>query len=305
MQRASELSDVSLGIPKWIHAPMEVCIHEAELCASGEDKSQSAADSQAKRNLISVFATEFQPMDQGSTDVSRSLPWYSSVLRDAQLSVKERTDLLADEIQIKQRYQKDGLFYSFASLDKQKTSEIIGPRIDELEINLRNLWVIKQRLTIKKIAVADLERGKLNELYSLVAERPRQQFVSHAKISEWMASLPHTSPVTLKIGQAPAWLAEKMREILLNAGYIISKGKGPILVMNVETLREPSGTDDEKYTFTMHVSVQRNDSDQRAISTVKTVRGKSQGDAVEKVKVVFQKYVEDHLVDLQLDGDES
>ena len=299
-----ELSDTAKENPEWIYAPYESCSETQELCAVGEAKGFSQADIQAKINLASVFEVKIQSELNVSSSGSQTFPWQSQVREEVNQSLKESVDQILENVQISKHYKKDGLSYSLAKLDRVEASGLLGNRLKKIDEELAVLWQKKQRTNLRKVVRQHLEREKLNERYSIVAGVGRPSPVSYAEILKWRESRPQAEPLLLKIGQAPDWLKEKLKELLTESGFkIVNSGNtAKSLTVNVDSLKEflnVSGF--EKHTFTLKMTSFEGDDKKRVVSTSETVTGRTQADALLKIKTLFTEYIEQHLSDLHLD----
>lgn len=297
------LSDTAKDVPKWLYAPYEGCSEAQELCATGEGKSATQADGEAKANLGSIFEVKIQAETNVMTSGTQTYPWSGQVKEEVQRSVKESVDQILETVQIKNRYRKSGLSHSLASLDRAKAGELLGNRLTKIDGELSTVWDNHQRTNFRRVVKLYQEREKLNERYSIVSGTGRPAPVTWQEIIKWRESKPKTEPLLLKVGQAPDWMVEKLTELLTEAGFRMTKGDaGKIVTMQVDSLKEYLNVEGfEKYTFTLSMNSIVNGEKRRTISTSETVTGRSQADALLKVKHHFNDYIEQHLSDLHLD----
>jgi LPP20 lipoprotein len=297
------LSDEAQPSTRWIYAPYEECQELEELCATGEAKSYSEADIQAKTNLASIFETRVQSEMSATMSSSQTFPWQGQVREEVQKSIKESVDQVLEMVQVKKHVKDKGLSYALASLNRQKASELIGSRISKLDHELEVLWAQKQRTNLRKIVKLNLEREKLNERYSIVSGQLLAERVKYVDILKWRETRPKAEPLILKVGQAPDWMTEKLKELLTEAGFRIVKGDATQVVsLNVDSIKEFLNVDGfEKYTFTLNMSTIEDGEKKKVISTSETVTGRTQADALLKVKNYFIDYIEQHLSELHLD----
>jgi len=304
LRQSPTLSETSKELPEWIYSPYTSCSEASELCATGEGKSLSQADAEARSNLASIFEVKVQSEFSSSTSSSsQGFPFQAAVREEVQKSIRESVDQVLETVQIKNHYRKQGLSYSLASLDRAKASELLGNRLTKIDHELEIVWENHQRTNLRRIVKLYMERERLNERYSLVAQGGRSSKVSWQQIIKWRESKPKEEPLLLKVGQAPDWITEKMSELLSEAGFRISKSDAQkIVIIQVDSIKEFLNVNGfEKYTFTLSLSSVVNGEKKRTISTSDTVTGRSQADALLKVKASFTDYIEQHLSDLQLD----
>lgn len=297
------LSENSQDVPGWVYAPYETCYEIQEFCASGEGKTSAVADIQARNNLASIFEVKVQSEFNVSTSSQQTFPWSGSVKQEVQQSIKESIDQVLETVQMKNRFRKDGLSYSLASLDRMKASELLGGRLKKVDDELDTLWAHRSRTNLRKIVRLYEEREKLNERYSIVAGAGRPAKMTYQDIVAWRESRPKVEPLYLKVGQAPDWMTEKLKELLTEAGFKIVKGNSQKMVsLNVDSIKEYLNVEGfEKYTFTMNLSSFEGGEKKKVLAASETVTGRSQADALLKVKSFFTDYIEQHLSDLHLD----
>ncbi len=98
-------------------------------------------------------------------------------------------------------------------------------------------------------------------------------------------------------------MSEKLKELLTEAGFRIVKGDAKKAIsLNVDSIKEHLNVEGfEKYTFTMNMTSFEDGEKNKVLAASETVTGRTQGDALLKVKAFFNKYIEQHLSDLHLD----
>ncbi len=298
-----ELSSSSKDVPGWVYSPYETCDEASELCATGEARTMSAADAQARANLASIFEVQVKSTLSTNTNSQSSFPWQSQVNEEVQTAIEESVNEVLENVQVKKHFKKDGLTYALASLDKNQASGLIVGRIKKIDTELETLWERRSRTNLRKIVRLHLEREKLNERYATVAGGKKASKVTYEEIMKWKESRPKMIPLSLRVGQAPDWMKEKLKELLTESGFRIVKGETDrVLSMNVESIKEFLNVEGfEKYTFTLNMTSTENGEKKKVISTSETVTGRTQADALLKVKPFFNNYIEDHLSDLHLD----
>jgi hypothetical protein len=298
-----ELSQTSNEVPGWVYAPYEACTEQTELCATGEAKNYTEADSNARANLASIFEVKVDSDLSFQSTSSQSSPWQSSVREQVQRNLKQSVNQVLETVQIKKHFSKDGFSYSLASLDRVRASEILGSRLKKIDDELETLWKRKSRTNLRRIIRLYLEREKLNERYSIVSEQGRPAKMTYADIMNWKDSRPKPEALALRVGQAPLWMTEKLKELLTEAGFKIVKGDAQKAIsLNVDSIKEflnVSGF--EKYTFTMNMASFEDGEKKKVLAVSETVTGRTQADALLKVRSFFNNYIEMHLSDLDLD----
>lgn len=298
-----DVSDSSKEVPGWVYAPYEGCEELEELCATGEAKTYAEADAQAKTNLASIFEVQVKADLNVYSSSSQAQPWQAEARQEVQQSIKESINEVLETVQIKKHFKKQGLTYALASLNRSKAGELLRGRLDKIDKELDVIWARKQRTNVRKIFKLTVERDKLNERYSIVSGQPKPPTVPYDQVLAWRDARPKSEPLALRVGQAPDWLKEKLQELLSEAGFKLVKGEADkVITLNVDSIKEFLNVEGfEKYTFTLNLTSIENGEKKKVISTSETVTGRSQADALLKVKGFFNDYLEQHLSDLHLD----
>jgi hypothetical protein len=297
------ISETSKEVPEWVYSPYDSCHEAEELCATGEGRSFAQADTQAKVNLASIFEVKVESTFNAHSSSRSSGASEGQVRQEVQHSLQESVNQILETVQIKKHFKKDGLTYALASLDRHKASELLGERLYRLDKEMEILWAARQRTNLRKMIKLSLEREKLYEKFSIVANSPRPAPVAYQDVIEWRESRPKLEPLALKTGSVPAWMKEKIEELITESGFRLVKGKADKVVsMNVTSIREHLNVKGfEKYTFTLKLTHIENGRKKKVISTSETVTGRSQADALLKVKTFFNDYLEQNLSALHLD----
>lgn len=261
------------------------------------------ADAQARTNLASVFEVQVKSEFSASASSSQTFPWQGQVREEVQRSIQESVNQVLETVEIKKRYKVKNLSHSIAALNRRKVLELLGGRLEKVDDEIEVLFAKKQRTNLRKIVKLNLEREKLSEKYSVVAGHGIPPKVSYAQIVEFRESKPKSEPLVLRVGQAPEWMTEKLTELLNEAGFrVVKSGAEKVLTLNVESIKEFLNVDGfEKHTFTLNITSSEHGQKTGSLAASETVTGRSQADALLKVKAYFTDYLEQHLSNLHLD----
>ena len=299
----AELSDTAKGTPEWLYSPYSECSEQREICATGEARSLNDASAQARSNLASIFEVKVRSDLHINSSATQSLPWIAKVNEEVQEKVENSVEQILENVEVKKHFKKDGLSYALASLDRDKARELIEPRLNKVDKEMEVLWENKNRTSLRRLVKLNLEREKLGDRYSIIVGSRRPSRVSFEDIMRWKESRRTSVPLSLKVGQAPEWLTEKMRELLTESGFRLVKNESNRVVsLNVDSIKEYINVEGfEKFTFTLNITSFENGDRRKVISTSESVNGRTQADALLKVKQRFTDYLEQHLSDLHLD----
>jgi len=297
------LSDTDTEAPSWVYSPYDLCDQGREFCTSAEGRTLGEAEANAKAQLGSIFEVKIKSDLQSTMTSSQVFPWQGQVKEEVQKSVSESIDQILEGVEIKKRFKKKGLNFALAVLDRTKASELLGHRLDKLDQEMVVLWQKKQRTNLRRIVKLFFERERLGERFSIVSSMAKTSPVTWEQITKWKESRPAMERIFLRVGQSPDWLVEKLEELLSEAGFKIVKGDASRGVsLQVDGIKEFLNVNGfEKHTFTLSLSSYEAGEKKRTISKAETVTGRSQADALLKIKNIFLEYVEEHLSDLDLD----
>lgn len=299
----SDGDSVSKEDPKWLYSPYDGCVEAIELCATGEGQTSSQSDTEAKANLGSIFEVKIKSDVNVSASTTSAFPWQAEVKEEVQKSVNESVEQILETVQIKNQFKKEGISHSLASLNRNTAGELVRNRLLKVDSELETLWDNHQRTNLRRIVKLFLERERLNERYSIISGMGIHPKVTWQEIVKWRESKPETESLFLKIVQAPDWMTEKISDLLTEAGFTLVKGDTKKrVIVQVESIKEFLNVQGfEKYTFTLTMTSIVGVETRRTISATETVNGRTQADALLKVKKFFNDYIENHLSDLRLD----
>jgi hypothetical protein len=304
-QQKPKLSEIpeSNNLPLWVYSPYDDCLQTNELCAVGEAKSQNEANAMARMNLASIFEVQVRSDLSIENSTQQIFPWQGEVRQEVHQSVNESVNEILETVQIKRNYKYQKLNFALASLDRIKVSELLGNRLKKIDDELNILWSKKSRINLRKIIRLYLEREKINDRFSIISGAGHPARMTYREIVEWRLQKPRVEPLALRIGQAPEWMTEKIKEILTEAGFKIVKGDAEKAVsLNMESIREFLNVKGfEKYTFTLNLLSFEKGEKNKFLTASETVTGRTQADALIKVKSFFNNYIENHLSELHLD----
>jgi hypothetical protein len=296
----------SLGsslLPSWIFSPYDLCKESQELCATGEGKTFQEADLSALSNLGSIFEVQISSDTKSYTYSSQSYPWQGAVSQEVNQLMSQSVNEILQSVQIKNRFKKDKVSYSLASLDRGIVQNLLLEKLKKLDGEITDLWGRKQRTSFRKMFSLSLEREKIKEKYAVVSGKLHQSSVTHSQIMSWRASRPLTEPILLKTGNTPDWVIEKLKDLFTEAGFNLEKNPAVrVLVLNMNSIREYLNVEGfEKYTFSLTLTSFIKGKKQKELNVKETFTGRNQQDALFKAKAYFSNYIENHLSDLNFD----
>lgn len=303
INRSQQKNSSSNDEPAWLNSPYSLCQEQVDLCAVGEAKSRSEAQAQARANLASIFEVHIRSELNVVSSGQQSFFGQSGLNEEVQRSLNESVNQILEAVEIKHYYKQKNITYALASLSKQKSIEILESRISKIDQELNVLWNKRSRTNLRKILKLYLERERLHERFLIVSNQSINSKLTYKDILEWRQSKPVVENLALRVGQAPDWMVEKIKELLTESGFRIVKGDATKAIsLNVDSIKEFLNVEGfEKFTFTMNLTSFEAGEKNKVITISETVTGRTQADALLKVKNYFIDYLEQHLSDLGLD----
>ena len=170
------------SVPKWVYEIEESCEHDLYLCASAEGDSIKAADSNAKKSLASILKIK--------TESNLSLEKFGFSPAEAQaleqrIEQSARDSILAvlKNTYIKERYEKDGISFSLAILEKEKASKSLRSEIQSLDNQLRFHYKKGLKTALIKMNLLFSKRVYLNKKYITLTGKSISTDMSISKIN--------------------------------------------------------------------------------------------------------------------------
>lgn len=297
------LTEDQQQFPSWVYAPYDFCSELQELCATGEGPNANSSDLEARNNLASIFKTDIGSGLHSITEDNSIHQMELKVKSQAMQSLKTVMDEVLGTIQIKKRFQKEGVYYSLAELDRDIAATILNRRVKKIDQELMGFWKRQQRTLIRKMLKLSAERALIEAKLAILTPVFEPAPISYQQILDWGLSPAQPQYVSLKVGHAPKWLVSKLSSLLGEVGYKVSNQDAKdVISINVTSIKEllnMEGT--EKYTFTLNIVNIQNGKNIGELSKVETVIGKNQEDALLKVRNSFNEYLEEQLYQLNLD----
>lgn len=214
-----------MNLPEWVYAPAKGC-SDSELCASGEGINSAESDSYALDSLASIF----------KVDVNSQLSLSNSSLTDGDKS--EVVELYRKNLEknvsevlrgatIKKRHQtKDGIFFSLASLSKDKSIKILKSEINQLDSKMKYLLSLKNKLYRKKLYSLYLERDSLNQKLIIVQNKGISPRIKASQIEKLKTQKNTIDTIFMKYSaETPYVIRKQLEELLQDLGYKVSEKK--------------------------------------------------------------------------------
>src|SRR5690606_35711574 len=116
--------------PSWVYSAYDFCSETSELCATGEGPNFTSSDNEARSNLASIFKVHISSSFKSSMTEDNSVHQMEMKVRaQASQSLQSSVDQVLEAVQIKDRYHKDGVYYSLAKLDRYTATAILNIRL--------------------------------------------------------------------------------------------------------------------------------------------------------------------------------
>ncbi|MEX0799223.1 MAG: hypothetical protein WEB87_02000 [Bacteriovoracaceae bacterium] len=282
--------------PEWVYAPDQACDAEIEICAAGEGESMGQADMRAKKALASVFKTKIDSqLDTRKTSYSDEE--ISEIKEVIEIQVGEAVSEILKSVEINKRFQKDGLFFALASLDKQKAAESLNREVAALDNELAHLFKLKRKSAIKRMLGLLEKRAHLADKLLVIKGKASRAPYSFSDIQNIKFSSQGQNKVFLKIGKnVPATLFKHFKQTLVESGYEVHEDMAVDYILDLryeakEIYLNVKGF--KNYDFMFSVEAKNNLNERIGFFSLNQEQtGRSKQDAYLKVKNFFQSEID-------------
>lgn len=213
----------SVDVPKWVYEPQSECSKLTYICASAEGSSFSASDLNAKNSLASIFETkikskfEIEQHDYSSDEMQAMM----ERVRDL---VTESVDTVLKGAVIKERHQKDNLYFSLAALDKLKATKILRREIGQIDDQLEFLFKEGKKSSILRMHMLFDQREMLNQKYVILTNSALESSFSFSKINSLKYQKNKMNRVRIKaVNTVPRTMLKWMESLFTQFGYKVLK----------------------------------------------------------------------------------
>jgi hypothetical protein len=295
-------SDHANELPDWAYAPMDACSEASEICASGEGKTNSIADANAKKSLASIFETKIEA--QTSSHLSAS---GSAILMKAQesatVSVTETVNQTLEATQVIKRFRFKEMSYSLVSLDKAKASENLRARIDKIQSELSALWKRRDRTAWSRMWELAHQREALNDRFNIMMGERIQFTPNISELQAWYQSRRAEIPLAYEFIDLPKEYASQIVSRLTNSGYrLFEMNQGSRIKAVLESKKEHMNVKGfEKWFFNLTMeNISKAGAKTGGLVAQATTTGRSKVDCEMKAREILLKEMEEKLQELNL-----
>ena len=226
------------GEPEWLYAPQSGC-SETFICTSGEGESFTSSDVASKKSMASIFETQidasfkYSKKDFSSDELNEMKEIVNS-------GINEKVNGVLKGVVIKERFSKDGLKFSLASLNKSKAYDLLKDEINRLDSKISHFYTIGSKLYLKKLYLLLNERNLLNEKLVILNGSGISTTMTFKKISNLRNKSNGYKVVKIKqSNKSSAFINKKIKELLLELGYeIAEKNNDYFINLNFSTKEE-------------------------------------------------------------------
>lgn len=289
--------------PEWVYAPDEGC-GSGEICAAGEGESMGKADARAKTSLASIFSTRIQSqLDIHKTDYSDEE--ISEIKEYVNDQVSETVDEALKTAEIRRRYERDGLFFSLASIDRRKTSRLLKREIEAIDNEINHLYSMKRKSSIKRLMGLLDQRSLIADKLIVVDGQASRAPITFSQVQNIKYSSGGYNKVFIRTGKnVPSTLSKYFQQMLTNSGYRVAQNRAVDYILELkyeakETFLNVEGFKKFVFTFTALASNNVNE-EIGGFTVVETQTGRTEQDAYLRIKNKFQKEIEKKLSNLNL-----
>lgn len=289
--------------PEWVYAPDEGCSSN-HLCAAGEGESMNQADARARKAIAAVFSTQINSQfDIHKTSFSdEEVNELKERVNDV---VTEKVDGILKGVEIKKRFQRDGLYFSLASLNKSKAIESLRREIKSLDSELIHLYSLKHKSSVMRMMEILDERAGLSDKLIALKGSASVAPVTFAQVQNLKFNTRGFDKVFVRAGESvPLSLSKGFSETLSDSGYKVRTDLAVDYIIDLkyearEAYLNVSGF--KKYVFTFSVQALNNLKEKiGSFNVTQTQTGRTEQDAFIRAKTKLQGEAQKKLSKLNL-----
>ena len=289
--------------PEWVYAPDEGCSSN-HLCAAGEGESMNQADARARKAIAAVFSTQIKSQfDIHKTSFSDEE--VSELKERVNDVVTEKVDGILKGVEIEKRFQRDGLYFSLASLTKSKAIESLRREIKSLDSELTHLYSLKRKSSVMRMMEILDERAGLSDKLIALKGSSSEAPVSFAQIQNLKFNTKGYDKVFVRAGDnVPLSLSKSFSESLSESGYKVRSDLAVDYIIDLkyearEAYLNVSGF--KKYVFTFSAQALNNLKEKiGSFNVTQTQTGRTEQDAFIRAKMKLQDEAQKKLSKLNL-----
>lgn len=297
-----ETSEHAKEVPKWAYAPMEECVEERELCASGEGPTSPQADANAMKSLAAIFETRIEGSTT-STMTATGNGAFAQAQETAAISVRDEVKQTLEAARVEKRHRFQKLSYSLVSLDKAKAGANLRAAIDKAQAELEALWKRKDRTAWARMWELHHQREGLNDRYNILMGQRVTYSPSAQDLQQWYQSRRAETPMGFDAQNLPTEFMGALKARLTNSGYrLFDLTSGARLIARWEAKKEHMNVAGfEKWFFILTVeNVSKAGAKIGGLVVQETASGRSKADCEMKVREPLLKLMESRLSELNL-----
>lgn len=292
------------SIPEWVYSVSSACVEAKELCASGEGTSLNESDSDAKSSLASIFQTQISSdfeIDKSVVSKEES----TKIEENVKSQVKQKVNELLVGSTIKERAEKDGVYYSLASIDRSKTGQILRAQILELDEILLQQFNLKNKLYVPKMLESLRKRNELADRLFIVTNQQLKSPISYNQIKKLKFNENANYTVSVSRGaNTPKFLLNKVKDSLTALNYKITKPESAdfkIVLRFSQRDEHLNVSGFIKMTFTLNLDSINQNGDKIGGDLIQvTTQGRSKEDCFNKMKQKIAKRIDKNIEKLNL-----
>lgn len=300
--KAPQTSEHAKEVPAWAYAPMEECMEERQLCASGEGKTSTQADANAMKSLAAIFETKIEASTSSTMTVSGNGA-LSQATETAQSSVRDEVKQTLEAAQVIKRHRFKNMSYSLASLDKTKASANLKAALDKVQAELEALWIRKDRTGWARMWELFQLREGLNDRYNIINSSRIPYSPSAAELQKWYQSRKAEVSMAIDLIDLPSEYEAQLKARLTNSGYrLFNFSTGARLKAQMTSKQEHMNVAGfEKWFFNLSMeNISKAGAKIGGLSVSTTTTGRSKVDCEMKARSILMKEMEEKLHELNL-----
>jgi hypothetical protein len=294
----------NIDVPKWVYAPQEGCNESEEICASAEGENSAISDTNARNSLGSIFESNvksnFLLEKYGYSNAEAS-----SLTERVASEVSETVDVVLNSVSIKNRFKKDGLSFSLASLNRLNAAESLREEIKSLDDKIEFLYKKGNKSSIIKMHLLFDKREQINQKIIVITGNSIKTEMSFSKISKLKYVKKSGNRIIVKaVNAVPRTLKKWIESLLTDSGYKVVEDSNIDFIVKIkyfvdEEFMKVKGF--KKFSFSIIIEGKNNNGDKLGVFKVEEIgTGRTKQNAYLKIKKKLQDRIKSNLDKINL-----
>lgn len=286
--------------PEWIGNPTAHC-SENEFCVVGIGSSEKKADADAAGALAKIFQSKVNA--SFSSSVSSENDNVSTAMQDNLSAAAEAT---LNSMEIKARFEKNGTFYAFGILNKNKSAEIVKNKITDIDEKIEAFLSDDRAVSARQAEKLYEKRLLLNQQYIVLTGKGIPSVFGYDDVFKNKRAVTDGKKLHLKIvGTANPGFKKLLKNTFKSGGFdFVSDKNASANTLIAKVIKEQQHFEVEgmvKYEYTISLRlIDSNNEETTLMDETFTGAGYGEKQAFQEALGEFERYLKANFDDFEI-----